>query len=312
MEHKPLVSIIIITYNSSLYVLETLESAKAQTYNNIELIISDDCSTDDTYKICEKWLDNNKEYFKNVKLTRTDKNLGIAGNSNHGFCYCSGKWIKLIAGDDLLMPNCIHEYVSYIRNHQEQFIFSFPKILLKEGNKELIVQKEDSYRAKKDFFILEPKEQLNYMIIRELPMSASTFFCNSKLLKHLGGFDDGYLQEDRPLYMKITNNGYKLANLNEQLVIYRIHNSSISKKYKQNTPVNEFWFWNVHKAVLPYVDFSLLLTNPLLFVEYYNKFFVNYLTLKFGNTYSVFRFFRKFRWLSPLYFKEHYIEKSKI
>jgi alpha-1,3-rhamnosyltransferase len=53
---KPLVSVVIITYNSSKYVLETLESAKAQTYQNIELIVSDDCSTDDTVEKCREWI----------------------------------------------------------------------------------------------------------------------------------------------------------------------------------------------------------------------------------------------------------------
>ena len=51
-ENNPLVSINVITYNSSKFVLETLESAKAQTYQNIELIVSDDCSTDNTVEIC--------------------------------------------------------------------------------------------------------------------------------------------------------------------------------------------------------------------------------------------------------------------
>ena len=60
---EPLVSIIVITYNSSKYVLETLESAKAQTYENIELIISDDGSTDDTIKICKNWLEKNQDRF---------------------------------------------------------------------------------------------------------------------------------------------------------------------------------------------------------------------------------------------------------
>ena len=51
----PLVSIVVITYNSAEYVLETLESAKAQTYQNIELIVSDDCSADNTVETCSRW-----------------------------------------------------------------------------------------------------------------------------------------------------------------------------------------------------------------------------------------------------------------
>ncbi len=53
---NPLVSIIVCTYNSSKYVLETLESAKEQTYQNVELIVSDDCSTDNTVELCRKWI----------------------------------------------------------------------------------------------------------------------------------------------------------------------------------------------------------------------------------------------------------------
>ncbi len=60
LDLNPLVSIIVITYNSSKYVLETLESAKAQTYQNIELIVSDDGSTDNTIEICKIWIEKTR------------------------------------------------------------------------------------------------------------------------------------------------------------------------------------------------------------------------------------------------------------
>ena len=108
----PLVSIIVISYNSSKYVLETLESAKAQTYQNLELIISDDCSTDNTVKLCDTWLKDNKSRFTKTKLITVEKNLGIPKNCNRALYTAEGDWTKLIAGDDILMPNCV-KAVSY-------------------------------------------------------------------------------------------------------------------------------------------------------------------------------------------------------
>ena len=80
----PLVSIVLITYNSSKYILETLESVKNQVWENIELIISDDGSTDDTTTICSNWLEENKERFQNVQLITVAKNTGIPSNCNRG------------------------------------------------------------------------------------------------------------------------------------------------------------------------------------------------------------------------------------
>ena len=106
---KPIVSIIVITYNSSKYVLETLKSALNQTYNNIELIISDDCSTDNTISICQNWLDENKYRFVDVKIVANKNNNGIPANCNRGINASTGDWIKLVAGDDVLCPNCISD-----------------------------------------------------------------------------------------------------------------------------------------------------------------------------------------------------------
>ena len=82
---NPLVSIVVITYNSAEYVLETLESAKIQTYQNIELIVSDDCSKDDTVRICREWLEQNGERFVRTDLVMSNKNTGVPANCNRAY-----------------------------------------------------------------------------------------------------------------------------------------------------------------------------------------------------------------------------------
>ncbi|MDP5081486.1 MAG: glycosyltransferase family 2 protein [Winogradskyella sp.] len=110
---NPLVSIIILTYNSSKYVLETLESAKAQSYRNIELIVSDDCSTDNTVEICEIWIEANKDCFIKSEIICTETNTGIPANCNRALNNAKGEWIKYIAGDDILEKECITSFVNF-------------------------------------------------------------------------------------------------------------------------------------------------------------------------------------------------------
>lgn len=112
---EPLVSIIVITYNSSKYVLETLESAKAQTYKNIELIISDDGSTDETIKICQEWLNTNQHEFVNTELITVEKNTGIPANCNRGVKVAKGEWIKVLAGDDVMLDDAIKKYTKFVK-----------------------------------------------------------------------------------------------------------------------------------------------------------------------------------------------------
>ena len=80
----PLVTVGIATYNSSEFILETLESIYSQSYPNIELIISDDASSDDTMQKVKKWLatDNRRDRFTNVKLLEFKENTGVSANAN--------------------------------------------------------------------------------------------------------------------------------------------------------------------------------------------------------------------------------------
>ena len=127
MLDKETVTVSVITFNSSRYVIETLESIKAQTYPNIILQISDDCSTDNTVKVCKDWIEKNGSRFVKTKIVVPEHNTGVAGNLNRAWDACETKYIKDIAGDDKLMPNCIEDNMQYMKEHPEA-VFVFSKI----------------------------------------------------------------------------------------------------------------------------------------------------------------------------------------
>lgn len=138
---EPLVSVPVITYNSSEYIIEGLESIKAQTYKNIELIISDDCSTDNTVELCREWLAKNKDRFVRTSLVTSEKNTGTAGNCNRAISYCHGEWIKMLAGDDLLLPDCIEKNIEYITKMPDaEVVFSNVQVF-KIKNEEKVIDK---------------------------------------------------------------------------------------------------------------------------------------------------------------------------
>src|SRR5690606_12985960 len=98
---------------SGKYILDTLESVKNQSWDNIELIISDDGSTDNTIAICSNWLVENQDRFYNALLITVTENTGIPSNCNRGLRAIQGEWLKVISGDDLLLNNCISDNIDY-------------------------------------------------------------------------------------------------------------------------------------------------------------------------------------------------------
>ncbi len=220
-ECKPLVSVIVITYNSSLTVLDTLESIKKQTYRNIELIVTDDCSTDDTCSIVACWLENNKNTFKRAVLIKTLKNGGPAVNCNHGIKNALGEWSKVIAADDILLPDCIKQNVDYVNNHGEiQILFSKVNYFSELDNSAF---SQDGVNW--NFWKLTARQQ-HYLILLDNWITAPSQFIRKDVWEYLGGFDESIpFIEDWPFWIKAYNAGVKFGFLDEPTVKYRIHES---------------------------------------------------------------------------------------
>jgi alpha-1,3-rhamnosyltransferase len=225
----PLVSIVVITYNSSRYVLETLESARAQTYQNIELIVSDDCSTDNTPAICREWVATNKDRFVRAEVITTERNTGIAANCNRGYSAAHGEWIKGIAGDDVLMPECIECYIQYANEHPDR------KILLSKLriiNQEQITHKtlteefwEKSYTVFD--YVVTAQQQNKYLIRRGNFVPIVSMLVKKEVWTTVDGFDEEILfLEDYPFLITATRKGYVLTLLSRELCKYRFSASS--------------------------------------------------------------------------------------
>jgi alpha-1,3-rhamnosyltransferase len=229
IDNNPLVSIIIITFNSSKYVLETLESAKAQTYENIELIVSDDCSTDDTVEVCRNWIEKNKERFVRTELITVPANTGIPANCNRGVKASNGEWVKLVAGDDMLHEECILRYIKFIKenNNIPQFLFSN---VVRINSNSIIIDddsKDDSNRWAIIFGSLSAAEQFK-LLLKSNKVWASTWMFSKDIYKIVHGFDERYkCYEDRPFMLSVTRNGSKIFYVNTDGTLYRIHNNSV-------------------------------------------------------------------------------------
>lgn len=226
-----LVSIIVVTYNSSKFVLETLESVKAQTYKNIELIVSDDCSKDNTIRVCEKWIHENKDRFIRVKIIKNPKNSGVSKNCNGGLYMCRGKWVKLIAGDDALMDNCIENFVIASKERPNVDIFYSDYIPF------------DNMFTKRNMKIRSPQEVLRWKYFEGLSNSLKKdalarfpvihgpcAFINIERLKKIGGFVEKYkFVEDWPTWYRAVQFELEFGFLDEKTVKYRMHSGSITK-----------------------------------------------------------------------------------
>jgi glycosyltransferase involved in cell wall biosynthesis len=116
---QPLVSICIPTYQGSRWVHDSTASALAQDYPNVEVVISDDASTDGTAEIAAAIADGR------VRVARSDRRLGMAGNWNRSVQLARGEYVKLLMQDDLLAPSCVSRMADVLsRNPSVGFVFS--------------------------------------------------------------------------------------------------------------------------------------------------------------------------------------------
>ncbi len=222
-----LVSIVIQAYNSSDTIEQTLHSVKEQTYPNIEFIITDDKSSDDTVSICRNWLEKNGSVFSRVKLITSDVNTGISGSNNRALKEVTGQYVFFLAADDCMAADATQEYVKYCENNADTVPIARVELFSDDVCDFSSVNKycEECYK----FAALSPKEQLRQLLIKNRIVAPAAAFYPIEILKKCGGFDEAYrLMEDYPINLKILSKGFKFGFLDKKLIYYRISNGSVT------------------------------------------------------------------------------------
>ena len=301
---QPLVTVLVTTYNLEKFVVETLDSVKFQTYQNIELIVSDDGSTDDTINICKKWIEENKTRLVRSKIISIEKNLGIiAGTYNRGLFASEGEWIKPIAGDDALEADCIQDNINYVLNNQNVFVlFSYLNVYKNYFSKENFrFQYPTSPPINLITNINTAQQQYRLLLLGDKVGYVASEFFNMKALLNVGGWDERYEVQDNPMWLKLTKEGYKLHFMEKATVKYRQHENSHSHLHEKklininNINMEQWRIDNVYPFLeWPYKwDFKykhqLALTLKALFNNKKTKF-------------SQFVYSVMLKWLNPFYY----------
>jgi glycosyltransferase involved in cell wall biosynthesis len=217
---NPLVSFCLFTYNQEQYIKEAIEGAFSQTYSPIEIIISDDNSTDSTYDVIQTIVKNYNGYHK-VIVNRNEKNIGLVPHVNKIlFEYAQGDYILLAAGDDISLPNRVFETISLMEKNPQKAGVSFSKIII---NKQSEIISKDYLKNNVVYSI-----DAAYLKNSSFMVDGSALGFKKDILNVFGKLNDNCQTEDSTFRFRcLLLGGIVLGN--DYGILYRIHDTNISR-----------------------------------------------------------------------------------
>ena len=220
----PLVSVVIPTYNSSKWIIETIESVINQSYKNLEIVIVDDGSSDDTEIVLANFIQNNNnveiQYFK-------ISNSGPACARNFGVSKCKGDFIAFLDSDDLWLKEKIHIQIEYF--------LTYPDVDLLTTNVEIIDKKGTHIGYSRKKFPRKTDNLYLYYFSGRITMNTPTIMVKKNVFLDIGGFNQNMIHREDHYFLMCVSRQYKIININKFLVKRRVHSESISFDYKSFT-----------------------------------------------------------------------------
>lgn len=206
MDNNEKISVIMAVYNCEDLVSDAIESILDQTYQNWELIICNDCSTDGTYNVVKKYADN---YPDKIILIENEKNSKLPYSLNHCLTYATGKYVARMDGDDVSLPTRFEKQVEFLRAN--------PDI-------DLVGTGMEVYDGHKII-----GTNISPSVVDKYSLKISTCFCHATIMTYKYVYDklNGYSLEDRAirvedidLWFRFFAAGFKGANLPD--LLYRV------------------------------------------------------------------------------------------
>jgi glycosyltransferase involved in cell wall biosynthesis len=267
---KPLVSICIPTYNGEEFLQEALDSISAQTYIPIEVIVSDDNSSDGTLELVSRFRES---VTFPVHIFLHDP-LGIGANWNNSIRKASGDYIKFLFQDDVLHPNCINEMMQKMLNQKTlNFISCRRDFIVEEKSslfinnwienyKNLQIELEKTHYEKEDHFLIDnsifSKDYFYPSSVKNKIGEPPTVLFRKSLVEEIGYFREDLKQIlDYEFYYRVLKK-YPIMILKEPLISFRIHDKQATN-VNRNSSINDY---DLYPEIL-YKEYYFLLNKKL-------------------------------------------------
>lgn len=205
---EELVSIITPSYNTANYIEETIQSVLNQTYENWEMIIVDDCSTDNTDMVVQKYLSDSR-----IKYLKNPKNSGAAVSRNYALREAKGKWIAFLDSDDIWLADKLEKQIEFMKKNNYNFSYT---------NYEEIDENSNSLGV----FVSGPKKISKHGMYNYCWMGCLTVMFNAEYVGQIQ-INDIKKNNDYAIWLKVCKKA-KCFLLDEKLAKYRKRTGSIS------------------------------------------------------------------------------------
>ncbi len=221
---KPDISVIMSVYNGETYLSEAIQSVINQTFENWELIVINDCSTDSTIEI----LNNFASKDNRIKVVSNEVNLKLPTSLNKAISLCNGKYIARMDADDICLPNRFEKQYEFMEAHADVSLSSCRFMTLKNG-----VYASGGCGGRCD------NDSIKSMLLVANPILHPGVIAKSEVFKKYNYDTTLTCTEDLELWTRLVVNNEKIEILPECLLIYRLHDKQITSTTinKQHTEV---------------------------------------------------------------------------
>ena len=266
---EDLITVSVVTYNHAPYIKECIDSILEQTWQNLEILVVDDCSTDETVDLVKSYHD------PRINLITKKKNRGVSDSTDVYLRQAAGRYIATICGDDrMATPFKIERQVEFLkRNEWCSVVFSDIELIDEHG----VLLDPQKSPAKQILQVFEsgienqdPKQLLNTFFLKGNVLAGPTMLADMKVFHQFGSFDRRYLQlQDFDMSIRLLINGVGIAVVPEKTVSYRIRDNQMNLSAITNESANRLiyerakileQYWKItlqqFKAIFPEYVFS--------------------------------------------------------
>lgn len=229
LKEKPLVSIIVISYNHEKYIKQCLDGLFSQTYDNVEIILRDDGSTDNTQSIINNYL-KERQGLLNIQLDLDKNNKGLLWSLNNTLSKAKGEFISLCAGDDYYLPEKIDLQIGLFKKTGNKFGIVYGDMEVVDENNKTIFNSFYEWHLKGE---MPPSGNVLEHFILHNPIHMMSLLVKKEIYDSVGQFDENLIFEDWDMAMRmsrITEFYYHP----EKVASYRKHSGQMTDVYWAN------------------------------------------------------------------------------